>query len=307
MTLEKASIMPNSLVVDEHWTEPQNDDWDEMCGAEAEKEYEQAVDEYWTEPKNEIIDELSGYEEPEYDKKYDEGDEANEETKGTDTKPVKQGEAKWCAFMGHIAHSEFEYLDNEMAKLNAPYVMSAETSGYEHFHFLAKITVRQYHNFSKKVFKDKYQLHGRWWKNKAGKNQPRQYGKVNKEIRDLSKMMSYTLKDKNFRTNMEISEIEKILKKKIDEVENTKDGEIKDKMIDFVNEHIKTHLANYVQKRHEKYIRVAIIKFMIDMKQNIIKSTVERYYWYYVANTEYECFKLNEYAIYDELYNQMYA
>jgi hypothetical protein len=235
-----------------------------------------------------------------------EGDETK--TQGTDTETSEtSGATNWTAFMGHIAHSEIEYLTNEMNKLKAPYVMSAETSGYEHFHFLAKITIRQYHNFAKRVFKDKYKLHGRWWKNSSGKNQPRQYGKVNKEIKDLSKMMSYTLKDKNFVTNMETKDIETILKKKIDEVENTKHGEIKDKMLIYVDNHIKEHLGDYANNRHEKYIRIAIIKFMKEYKQNIMKSTIERYYWHYVANTDMEDFNLNEYAIYDELYNQSFA
>ena len=151
--------------------------------------------------------------------------EANEMTNKTDTKPVNTGGAKWMAYMGHIAHTEFENLKTEMLKFEAPYVMSAEDGAYEHFHFLAKLTDRQYYNFCKRVFKDKYKLRGR-----AVADKPRQYGKVQK-IKDLSKMMAYTIKDKNFATNMTTEEIEAILNKKIEEVENTKhsdSGEIKE-------------------------------------------------------------------------------
>ncbi len=78
-------------------------------------------------------------------------------------------------------------------------------------------------------------------------------------------------------------------------------------MLIYVDNHIQEHLGDYANNRHEKYIRIAIIKFMKEYKQNIMKSTIERYYWHYVANTNMEDFNLNEYAIYDELYNQSFA
>lgn len=219
-----------------------------------------------------------------------------------DTKPVNTGGAIWTAYMGHIAHSEVEYLVEEMEKLEAPYVMSAEAGKYEHFHFLAKITVKQYHNFCQRVFIKKYKLRGR-----ATKTLPRQYGKV-KEIKDLSKMMSYTLKDKNFQTNMSIEDIEVILKKKINECDNTKteSREIKEKMIRFVDNYVIQYLTK-AHNRHEKYIRISIIQFMIENHINIRRTTIEGYYWYYVANTENEVMKLNSYAIYNEIYDQNYA
>lgn len=243
--------------------------------------------------KNELIPELS---------KDNEVLEANEVMNKTDTEPVKPGGAIWTAYMGHIAHSEVEYLVEEMEKLEAPYVMSAEAGKYEHFHFLAKITVKQYHNFCQRVFIKKYKLRGR-----ATKTLPRQYGKV-KEIKDLSKMMSYTLKDKNFQTNMSTEDIEVILKKKINECDNTKQEsrEIKEKMIRFVDNYVIQYLTK-AHNRHEKYIRISIIQFMIENHINIRRTTIEGYYWYYVANTENEVMKLNSYAIYNEIYDQNYA
>lgn len=241
-----------------------------------------------------------------------EGDETKDETSDAETNEVIEAEygAEWTAFMGHIAHTEIEYLKSEMGKLKAPYVMAAETAGYEHFHFLAKITKKQYHAFTKKVFIDKYKLHGRWYKTKDGKNHPRQYGKVKKEIRDLSKMMSYTLKDKNFFTNMKVNEIEFILKKKIEECENTKDGEIKEKMIKYVDKYLHERFIinlNKPMQRHQKYIRIVIIRFLMENKCSVLKNTIERFYYYYVTHTELDGFKLNEYAIYDEIYDQLYA
>jgi hypothetical protein len=224
-------------------------------------------------------------------------------TSTTDTEPVKSGGVKWTAFMGHVAHTEIENLKMEMEKFEAHYVMSAEVGAYEHFHFLAKITEKQYYNFCKRVFKDKYNLRGR-----AINDKPRQYGKVTK-IKDLSKMMAYTLKDKNYITNMTQEEIEAILKSKIEDVKNTKNSEsreIKEKMIKYVDNKLKELLADKKCYRHEKYIRIAIISFLLEKKMNIIRATIERYYWYYVANTN-TIFKQNEYSIYNELYDNAFG
>lgn len=226
--------------------------------------------------------------------------EANNVTNETDTEPVNTGGgAEWVAFMGHIPHSEFDYLKSEMEKFDAPYIMSAEAGKYEHFHFLAKIRPRQYHNFACKNFVKRYKLKGR-----AHKGTPRQYGKV-KEIKDISKMMTYTMKDKKYVTNMSTEEIETIIKMKIDDVENTKNemnGEIKDKMIKYVNENINEYIINKKCIDSRKIIRMAIIGFMIERKATIIRTTIERYYFYYIAHTDNEVFKENAKAIYDELY-----
>ena len=210
---------------------------------------------------------------------------------------------KWIAFMCHLPHTEFEYLINEVDKLDAPYIISAEAGKYEHFHFLTKITERQYNTFVTRVFYKKYKLRGQ-----ARGGMPRQYGKV-KEINDLSKMMAYTIKDKNFRTNMDSDEIEHILKKKITEVTNSKieTREIKEKMIDYVNEKMPMYMSNQMYRRHEKYIRIAIIDFMIENKINIMRTTIERYYWYFVAYTNNENYKLNGSEIYQEIYDSQYS
>ncbi len=261
---------------------------------------------------------------PPYDKMGNEVLEANKETNNTSTElvntsgeceePAKTGggmqdpdktedNRHWTAYMAHIPHSEFDYLKTEMDKLEAPYIMSAEAGRYEHFHFLAKITKKQYHNFAAKNFVRKYQLRAKWKKHSSG-NLPRQYGKVN-EIADLSKMMTYTMKDKNYTTNMEKEEIEKIIKMKMEDVKNTKnemDNEIKEKMIKYVNERLIYYITNIRNIDSKKIIRMSIIDFMITRKATIIKTTIERYYYYYVAHTDNELFRVNAKAIYDELY-----
>lgn len=222
----------------------------------------------------------------------------------TDKEAIKIADnRKWIAFMCHLAHTEFENLIQEVEKLEAPYIVSAEVGNHEHFHFLMKITNKEYHTFSQRVFCRKYRLRGQ-----ARNGLPRQYGKV-KEINDLSKMMAYTIKDKNFRTNMKTEEIEYILKKKINEVINSKieTREIKEKMIDFVNDRMPNYMSNQMFRRHEKYIRIAIIDFMIENKINIMRTTIERYYWYYVAYTTNDNYKLSSTEIYQEIYDALYS
>lgn len=98
--------------------------------------------------------------------------------------------------------SEFDNLENTLTDYDiGEYVIAHEShnaKGEEkpHFHLFFEGTNQIYNNFSKKII-EKYGL-----RNKSG-NQGgiRKYGKV-KQIRDLSKMLSYTLKDKNFRSNM---------------------------------------------------------------------------------------------------------
>ena len=121
---------------------------------------------------------------------------------------------KWQVFMAHINHSEKDYLMEQLTPFK--YLFGLEDAGYEHIHFLVEMSDKDYHSFSKRVFKDKYQLRGR-----ATKGAPRQYGKE-KKIRDIQKVARYTCKDKNVITNIDEAELEDILGQKLEECENTK-------------------------------------------------------------------------------------
>ena len=100
----------------------------------------------------------------------------------------------WIACMAHIKHEHNKYLIEYIDKRFDQYVIAAETSAAvgEHYHFLlyAKNS-NDYSKFAQNVFKQKFSLRGR-----AISGAPRQYGKV-KDIRDIKKMMAYTVKDKN--------------------------------------------------------------------------------------------------------------
>lgn len=87
-----------------------------------------------------------------------------------------------------------------------------ETAG-EHFHFCAEMSDATYHAFCKRVFKDRYKLSGQ-----ARNGKPKQYGKVN-EIKDITRMKAYCLKDNHYYTNIpedELSKLKKISFNKVD-------------------------------------------------------------------------------------------
>ena len=114
------------------------------------------------------------------------------------------------------------------------YVIAYETEPYKHFHFLVEMTEQDYTRFRKRVFIDKYGLRGQA---KAGK--PRQYGKVN-NIDDFDKMLSYTVKDSNIRSNLS----DELLNDAIDKSFKKQQPKLlKDKMTKYVDDYLEQHTA----------------------------------------------------------------
>ncbi len=100
----------------------------------------------------------------------------------------------WIACMAHIEHSNKEYINGYIDNRFTDYIIAYETSDVvgEHIHFILWAENKNdYHNLCQNVFKKKFSLRG-----KATKGKCRQYGKV-KKIETISKMMAYTVKDKN--------------------------------------------------------------------------------------------------------------
>ncbi len=118
--------------------------------------------------------------------------------------------------MAHIPHSEINFIENDLLEQTEviTYLIGLEscpTVG-EHMHFLLCVNSDTfYHKWSKRIFKDKYKLKGKAYKIN-GIGHARQYGKL-KEIKDLEKMGSYTVKDGNIKTNMPQNEIDNFVKK----------------------------------------------------------------------------------------------
>lgn len=111
-------------------------------------------------------------------------------------------ETPFLFFMVAQPHSLLETLINDLEKyLEAcpQYIISSETSkdshldiSGQHFHIATRMTEKQYDSFRKTILVKKYSLRGQ-----AKNGLPRQYGKVLK-VRDETKFLQYTLKDKNY-------------------------------------------------------------------------------------------------------------
>lgn len=244
----------------------------------------------------------------------------SEEPDGTSERCRTNGGGKapdipFIMFMAHIAHSEFDYLEDELKLLEVDYVISAEVETYEHFHFLVRMSAKRYHAFSKHVFKDKYGLRGR-----AIKGQPRQYGKKKEDIQSLKDALAYTIKDKNWRSNMTKKQIENILKKKIEEVKNTKNKDysqqLKDELLKYMDtmsrytpEYYPSGSNNqyycngeYEDKFLDREIRIKIVDFMREKKITIRKSLIDMYYYFVISYSENPRLKKTSGYIIDSLY-----
>lgn len=238
---------------------------------------------------------------------------SGEDDSGDDTSGDEDSEA-WTMFMAHLNFNEYDAIEKEIQKLGVPYIIAFECSPYDHFHFMVRITEKNYYNFCKRVFKDKYKLRGR-----ATKGLPKQYGHMAKKIESLDKIAKYTIKDKNYRTNMSKKKLEKIIKCKVEEVKNIKADQkaLKDKALEFVeanwdewSERIKFnskfnsiegygHSSHFIPGTNE---RLLIIHFMMENKIPIRKTTIESYYYHIVVNSTLKGIKRSAINIFRELY-----
>ena len=141
----------------------------------------------------------------------------------------------WIACMAHIKHDQVEYLKGYIDNRFDEYIIAMETSHKvgEHFHFLLKTSDPSlYHKLAQNVFKQKYKLRGR-----ATTGKCRQYGKV-KEIEDISKMMSYTVKDGNCIIKVEDKkQVERAVMESFQKVDNL--GKLDKIMKEYIDENKK--------------------------------------------------------------------
>lgn len=228
----------------------------------------------------------------------------------------------FICFMAHIPHKDADILCQELAPYK--YLFGMEKTEYEHIHFLVDMNDKQYHAFSKKIFKDKYKLRGR-----ATKGAPRQYGKETK-IKDIQKIATYTCKDQNVRTNLLEEELDDLLGQKLEECKNTKNESIENvkkcmqeienylgvKQVKTLNDGQYNVILNpktkaleecvKIQKQYfdnmgTKDLKILIMEWMIKEKINLRRTTIDHYYLYIRANSEYLGQSTEQ--IYDYLYN----
>ncbi len=138
----------------------------------------------------------------------------------------------WIACMAHIKHDQIEYITKYIDNRFVEYIISMETAPTvgEHMHFLLKAEDQDsYHKLAQNVFKQKYKLRGR-----ATKGACRQYGKV-KNIEDIKKMMSYTVKDGNYIAKVDDMEVvEKAFQESYEKVDNL--GKLDKIMKEYIDE-----------------------------------------------------------------------
>jgi hypothetical protein len=160
---------------------------------------------------------------------------------------VTEEQKTWKAFFCALHHKEFDEILDYWKEYNIGYYIIAmevsahshkETAG-EHFHFCAEMSDVTYHAFCKRVFKDRYKLSGQ-----ARNGKPKQYGKVT-EIKDITRMKAYCIKDDNFYSNLPTEEIEKLREISFSKIETkTK----KDKQPSWTQE-----VVNYLNKEYKRY------------------------------------------------------
>ena len=183
--------------------------------------------------------------------------------------------AFFCA-LPHDISSTFVNSLEQYLDPNAPYLIGLETSNGshadtsgQHYHICASMNLLQYDAFRKTILVKKYKLNGQ-----ATKGHSRQYGKE-KQIRDETKMLQYTVKDKNIiYKNIDLKTIQQLI---CDSYPKTTNKSKFDKLMD--------HLTTIPNKYPHHYefidkIEDEIIKYYIDkeynktLSKNYLKSLV---------------------------------
>lgn len=199
--------------------------------------------------------------------------------------------SKFIGFMAHMPLEDYDEIETELINYidieEGQYLIGHESEPYSHYHFYCEMSLDAYHNFSKHLFKDKYKLRGR-----VKDGLPRQYGKI-KNIRDQAGLASYTIKDKNFRSNMPEDQVKSIFEKSFKK-ETLK--LLKDKMLIYVEEDLQSHKSFdklvdgklYCYKSsHDSQAKDAIVKFCLETDVDITASKLKMFFNYWLTKTKY--------------------
>lgn len=190
----------------------------------------------------------------------------------------KVEDLEFQAFMFHLPCSEYDHLENTLKEYDiGQYIMAFEYKPYPHYHFMVQMSSYEYHKYSKRIVL-KYKLCG-----KPQNGKPRQYGKV-KKIEDLEKMKSYTLKDGDFRTNMDEKTINALVEKSFRKLGNK---EISEKILEYVSAK-NAKYSNIIQTKYHKRhysienLRKTIMEFLLCNKIKFTKGSINSYVNYVI-------------------------
>lgn len=139
-------------------------------------------------------------------------------------------ELEYIACFFDLELTEFDFLESTLTKYDiGNYTIAHEAEPKSHFHLLFEGTPSVYTNFSKVII-EKYKLR------RKGRGGVIKYGKV-KNIRNLERMLTYTLKDGNFRSNMDKNQLSNYFKQSFKKV-------LKNEIIDNIVQHIDILLSD---------------------------------------------------------------
>lgn len=184
-----------------------------------------------------------------------------------------------CFFCLEFEH--FDWLETTLKKYDiGDYAIAYETEDSKgdpkpHFHLLFSGTQNIYNNFSK-VVADKHNLR------RTGHGGKNKYGKV-KEIRDLDKMLAYTIKHKRFRTNMSEEKIEEALRNSFVKKKAQENCKTIMETIDKLDNQqfwLWTSFGNF----NPKLLKEKIIDICVEMKIPLSEVRLKSYFWYYLNN-----------------------
>lgn len=148
------------------------------------------------------------------------------------------------AFYLALSHDEYDNLWEYLCNYTNPaskLILAKETSksahqdiSGQHFHVLVDWEDKTYEAFKKTIIMKQYKLHG-----KSTKGQARKYGQV-KGIKDINKMLSYTIKANDYRSQ---NYTEEELK---NAYANSYEKENKQEFNDEINQYIKSNRKTFI-------------------------------------------------------------
>lgn len=183
--------------------------------------------------------------------------------------------------------TEFDYLEETLKSYidDNQYVIAHEQKNSKgedkpHFHLIFEGTDTIYNNFSK-VIVEKYKLR------RKGRGGVIKYGKV-KEIRNLERMLIYTLKDNNFRSNMEPKMLQAYFDKSFKKA-------LKDKTLDNIVEHL-DGLIQHESPNSIIHSHADCMDFRLNSSLRIVDYLVENEIKYNRSDPENYTFKYLQYS-----------
>lgn len=200
-------------------------------------------------------------------------------------------------FMAHLPEKEFDFLEEKVKLWDTDYCIGFEKTPYEHFHFVAFITDTEYHNFCQNIFKKHYNLRGKpGRKGTKDEGKGKQYGRKLEKINSDERVIQYTLKDGDFRTNMDKDLIDKLVEQSFRK--NEKENNMKK-----LFEHLDSKSNHWTSIKNKEYMEGGVIKLWInkeilhdiyefilsnkDVKLSLSKTAINNYFLKYLRITEH--------------------